>query len=79
MSWTLWLVTLLACVLAPLSVLALARALPRVSVPALVGEGLTMALLAVLLMQDAPLFALLLVFAAGAVGTGLALYRYLNR
>ncbi|PTA67749.1 hypothetical protein C8263_11620 [Deinococcus arcticus] len=78
MPWTLWLVTLLACVLAPLSVLALGRALPRLSVPGLLGEGLTMALLVLLLTQDAPLYALLLVFVAGAVGTGAALYRHLN-
>ncbi|MVN89235.1 hypothetical protein GO986_21095 [Deinococcus sp. HMF7620] len=78
MSLGLWLVTLLACVLAPVSVMALGRRLPQVSVSGLVGEGLTAALLAVLLLNDAPLYALLLVFVAGAGGTGLALARHLR-
>ncbi|WP_119674671.1 hypothetical protein [Deinococcus sp. RM] len=74
-----WLMALLAAALAFGSVLLLTRDLPRVSVPGIVGELLTFALLGALLMLHAPLATLLPALIAGLIGTGVGLYRLLNR
>lgn len=74
-----WPLALLASALALSSVLLLTRALPRVSVPGVIGELLTFALVGALLVTGAPLACLLLVLLAGLAGTALGLYRFLNR
>ncbi|MHA0042840.1 hypothetical protein [Deinococcus sp. PEB2-63] len=74
-----WLMALLAAALAFGSVLLLTRDLPRVSVPGIVGELLTFALLGGLLLLDAPLATLLPALIAGLIGTAFGLYRLLNR
>ncbi|BBN96153.1 hypothetical protein DEIGR_100392 [Deinococcus grandis] len=74
-----WLMSLLAAALAFGSVLLLTRDLPRVSIPGIVGEVLTFALLGALLLLDAPLATLLPALIAGLIGTAFGLYRLLNR
>lgn len=74
-----WLMSLLAAALALGSVTLLTRDLPRVSIPGIVGEVLTFALLGALLLLDAPLATLLPALIAGLIGTAFGLYRLLNR
>lgn len=74
-----WLMALLAAALAFGSVTLLTRDLPRVSIPGIVGEVLTFALLGALLLLDAPLATLLPALIAGLIGTAFGLYRLLNR
>ena len=74
-----WLMSLLAAALALGSVTLLTRDLPRVSIPGIVGEVLTFALLGALLLLDAPLATLLPALLAGLIGTAFGLYRLLNR
>ena len=93
MTLTLWLITALAAALALGGGLLLGRSLigqraggspsaqpiTGLSVPGMIAEALSIGLLIWLVVLGAPLYALLVVLAAGMVGTGLTLMRVLGR
>lgn len=93
MTLNLWLITVLAAALALGGGLLLGRSLlgqrgagsspdqpiSGFSVPGMIAEALSIGLLIWLVVLGAPLYALLVVLAAGMVGTGLTLMRVLGR